>query len=68
IHQVNPTEYLLEDIQKNKALVKKLKDTPYFKITVRTEKIGIRETFDDIRKINLGHFENIKNTLLEYFK
>ena len=32
------------------------------------EKVGIREAFDDIQKIHLGHFENIKNTLLEYFK
>ena len=68
IHQVNPNESLLEDIQQNKALVKKLKGTPYFKITERIEKVGIRETFDDIRKVNLGHFENIKNTLVEYFK
>jgi hypothetical protein len=68
IHQVNPNEYLLEDIQKNKALVKKLKGTPYFKITERIEKVGIREVFDEIQKVHLGHFETIKNTLIEYFK
>jgi len=68
ISQVNPNEYLLESIQKNKALFKKLKNTPYFKITERIEKVGIREVFDEIQKVHLGHFENIKNTLLEYFK
>ena len=68
IHQVNPNEYLLEDIQQNKALIKKLKGTPYFKITERIEKVGIREVFDEIQKVPLGHFENIKNTLLEYFQ
>ncbi|MHA1987579.1 MAG: hypothetical protein ACW98D_13150 [Promethearchaeota archaeon] len=68
IHQVNPNEYLLEDILQNKALVKKLKGSPYFKITERIEKVGIREVFDEIQKINLGHFEAIKNTLLTYFK
>jgi tetratricopeptide (TPR) repeat protein len=68
IHQVNPNEYLVEDIKKNQALVKKLKGTPYFKITDRIEKVGIREVFDDIQKVNLGHFETIKNTLLTYFK
>jgi len=68
IHQVTPNEYLLEDIQQNKALVKKLKGTPYFKITERVEKVGIREAFDEIEKIHLGHFENIKNTLIEYFQ
>jgi len=68
IYQVNPNEYLLEDIQQNKALVKKLKGTPYFKITERIEKVGIREVFDEIQKAHLGHFEAIKNTLIEYFK
>ena len=68
IHQVNPNEYLLEDIQQNKVFVKKLKGTPYFKITQRIEKVGIREAFDEIEKIHLGHFENIKNTLIEYFQ
>jgi hypothetical protein len=67
-HQVNPNNYLLEDIQQNKTLVKKLKDSPYFKITERLEKVGIREVFDKIQKLHLGHFENIKNTLLTYFK
>lgn len=68
IHQVNPNESLLEDIQQNKVLVKKLKGSPYFKITQRIEKVGIREAFDEIEKIHLGHFENIKNTLLTHFK
>jgi len=68
VQQANPNEYLLEDIRQNKALVKKLKGTPYFKITERIEKVGIREVFDEIQKVHLGHFENIKNTLIEYFK
>ncbi|MHA2283558.1 MAG: hypothetical protein ACXAC5_22170 [Promethearchaeota archaeon] len=68
IHQDNPNEYLLEDLQQNKALVKRLKGTPYYKITERIEKVGIREAFDEIQKIHLGHFENIKNTLITYFK
>ncbi len=68
IQQVNPNEYLLEDIQQNKGLLKKLKGTPYFKITERIEKVGIREALDEIQKIHLGHFEDIKNTLIEYFK
>jgi hypothetical protein len=65
---VNPNEYLLEDIQQNKSLIKKLKSSPYFKITARIEKVGIREVFDEIQKVHLGHFENIKNSLLTYFK
>jgi len=68
INQVNPNEYLLKDIRQNKELIKKLKGSPYFKITERVKKVGIREVFDEIQKIHLGHFENIKNTLIEYFK
>ena len=67
-HQLNSIEYLLKDIEKNKPLVKKLKDSPYYKITTRIEKLGIKETLDDLSKAHLGHFEMIKNTLIDYFK
>jgi tetratricopeptide (TPR) repeat protein len=67
MQKINPTDYLLEDIEKNKILVKALKGSPYFKIAVRIEKVGIREVFDDLLKLHLGHFENIKNTLIKYF-
>jgi len=68
IHHLNPNEYLLEDIDKNKQLVKELKNSPYYKITERIEKLGIREALDDLSKVHLGHFETIKNTLIEYFR
>ena len=48
-------------------LVKKLKETPYYKITERIEKIGLRESLIDLSKVHLGHFEEIKNTLVTYF-
>ncbi len=67
-HHLNPNEYLLEGIEKNKQLVKELKNSPYYKITERIEKLGIREAFEKLLKVNLGHFEMIKNTLIEYFK
>ena len=67
-YQVIPTEFLLENIEENKKLAKELKNSPYFKITKRIEKVGIIEVFDDLLKLNLGHFENIKNTLITYFK
>lgn len=67
-YQLNPTEFLLENIEENKKLAKELKNSPYFKITKRIEKVGIIEVFDDLLKLNLGHFENIKNTLITYFK
>ncbi len=67
IHQLNPIQFLLEDLEKNKALVKELRGSPYFKITERIEKLGIRETFDALSKMHLGHFELIKNTLISFF-
>ncbi|MEE9377772.1 MAG: hypothetical protein V3V33_07015 [Candidatus Lokiarchaeia archaeon] len=67
-HHLNPNEYLLEDLEKNKKLVKELKNSPYYKITERMEKLGIRETFDLLLKTHLGHFETIKNTLIEFFR
>jgi len=68
VHKLNPIDYLLEDIEKNKALLKKLKESPYYKIAERIEKLGIRESFDDLSKTHLGHFEMIKNTLISYFQ
>ena len=62
------TDYLTNDLEENKKLVKELKNSPYFKITKRVEKVGIREVFDDLLKLNLGHFEVIKNTLIQYFQ
>ncbi|MFW9818849.1 MAG: hypothetical protein ACFFE5_04505 [Candidatus Thorarchaeota archaeon] len=66
--EFNPIEFLLDKVEKNKALVKKLKESPYFKITERIEKLGIKDALEDLAKIHLGHFEMIKNTLISYFE
>ena len=65
--QINCIEYLLDNIEENKALIKKLQKTPYFKITKKIEKVGITETLNDLLNVYLGHFEKIKNTLISYF-
>lgn len=67
VEEINPIELLLEGSEKHKLLVKNLKETPYFKITERIEKIGLRESLIDLSKVHLGHFEEIKNTLVTYF-
>ncbi|MFX1419259.1 MAG: hypothetical protein ACFE9N_10100 [Promethearchaeota archaeon] len=67
-HQINPIDFLLDNIKSNDLLVKKLKESPYFKITERIEKVGVIESLDDLSKIHLGHFEMIKNTLISYFQ
>jgi len=68
VHQLNPTKFLLKDIGKNKKLVIEIKNSPYYKISERIEKVGIRNVLDDLLKIHLGHFELIKNTLINYYK
>ncbi len=62
------TEYLLKNIEDNNALIKELKKSPYFKIVRKIEKAGLAETLNDIKKVNLGHFEKIKNTLVSHFQ
>lgn len=66
INQLDPIDFLLENIEDNKPLVKKLKASPYFRIAERIKKLGIKEIFDDLSKTHLGHFEMIKNTLISF--
>ncbi len=68
VEEINCTEYLLKNIEENKALIKELKKSPYFKIVRKIEKAGLTETLNDIQKVNLGHFEKIKNTLVSHFR
>jgi len=68
IQSLTSSDYLINDIGENKKLLKQLKNSPYFKIAKRVEKVGIREVFDDLLKLNLGHFEVIRNTLIQYFQ
>ena len=60
-------QYLLKEIEDNKALIKALKNSPYYKITKKIEKAGLTESLNDLLKVNLGHFEKIKNTLVSHF-
>ncbi len=66
--ETNCAEYLLKNIEDNKALTKELKKSPYFKIVSKIEKGGLAETLNEIQKVNLGHFEKIKNTLVSHFQ
>ena len=68
VEDLNCTEYLLKNIEENNVLIKQLKKSPYFKIVRKIEKAGLTETLDNIKKVNLGHFETIKNTLVSHFQ
>jgi len=67
VQKVDSIKFLLDNIEDNKVLVKKLKNSPYFKITERIKKVGILESLEALQKVNLGHFEKIKNQLISYF-
>jgi len=67
VELIRCTEYLLKNIEDNKPLSKQIKDSPYFKITKKIEKVGLTESLNDLLKVNLGHFEKIKNTLISHF-
>ena len=66
ISQIAPMEYLLEGTEEKKALIEKLKKTPYFEICERIKKVGVIDSLDKLAKVNLGHFEKIKNSLISY--
>jgi len=68
VEEISCTEYLLKNLEENSALIKTLKKSSYFKIVRKIEKAGLAETLVDIQKVNLGHFEKIKNTLVSHFQ
>ncbi len=68
VEEINCTEYLLKNLEENNALIKALKKSSYFKIVRKIEKASLAETLVDIQKVNLGHFEKIKNTLVSHFQ
>jgi len=67
IEEIKCTENLLSGIESNKALIKTIKKSPYFQLTKEIEEVGLTDTLENIRKVNLGHFESIKNTLVSHF-
>ena len=67
VEHIKCREYLLSDIEDNAPLIKEMKKSPYFKITKKIENVSLTETLNDLLKVNLGHFEKIKNTLISHF-
>jgi len=63
----DPLGILLENLEENSALVKNLKETPYFAITDSIKKVGMIESLNKLLNVHLGHFEKIKNTLISFF-
>ena len=66
--EIKCRDYLLDGIEENKALIKNLKKSPYYKIVEKIEIAGLTETLNDLLLVNLGHFENIKNVLISSFQ
>jgi len=66
--EIKCREYLFNGIEENKALTKRLKKSPYYKIVEKIEIAGLTDALDDLLAINLGHFEKIKNVLISNFQ
>ncbi|MHA1473233.1 MAG: hypothetical protein ACTSQW_09070 [Promethearchaeota archaeon] len=66
--EIKCRDYLLDGIEENKALIKNLKKSPYYKIVEKIEIAGLTDTLNDLLSINLGHFEKIKNILISNFQ
>ncbi|MBD3196163.1 MAG: hypothetical protein GF317_13985 [Candidatus Lokiarchaeota archaeon] len=61
-----PKTYLKDGVS-NKKLIKKMKDSPFYKLAERIDKIGIRETLDKLQEAHLGHLNKVKEMLIPYF-
>jgi len=68
VEEMKCSDYLLSELEENKALVKTLKKSPYYKIIEKIEKAGLDDALEDLLLINLGHFEKIKNVLISNFR
>jgi len=66
--EIKCRDYLLDGIEENKALIKRLKKSPYYKIVEKIEIAGLTDALNDLLLINLGHFETIKNVLISSFQ
>ena len=66
--EIKCRDYLLHGIEENKALIKRLKKSPYYKIVQKIEIAGLTDALNDLLVINLGHFEKIKNVLISSFQ
>jgi len=66
--EIQPIEFLLKKFDKTDSnLIKRLKQTPFFKLTERIEKLGIEESLDKIKETNLGHLNKVKEALISSF-
>ncbi|MFX1447141.1 MAG: hypothetical protein ACFFCG_03305 [Promethearchaeota archaeon] len=68
IEEIRCSDYLLNELEENKLLVKTLKKSPYYKIIEKIEKVGLNDALNDLLSVNLGHFEKIKNVLISNFQ
>ncbi|TXT54433.1 MAG: Tetratricopeptide domain protein [Promethearchaeota archaeon] len=64
---IDPLDYLSLNIR-NKKLLKKLTNSPYYKLADRIDRIGIKESLDKLAKTQLGKIDKIKEILIPIFK
>lgn len=64
---IDPLDYLSLNI-KDKKLLKRLANSPYYKLADRIDRIGIRESLDKLQDTQLGHIDQVKEILIPIFK
>ncbi|MFW5895465.1 MAG: hypothetical protein ACOCT9_01845, partial [archaeon] len=65
--ELDPISLLLEDLN-DESLKDQLKESPYFEVSERIEKVGLLNALDKVDRVQMGHFEKVKEILLPYFK
>ncbi|MEJ2248221.1 MAG: hypothetical protein P8Y70_10010 [Candidatus Lokiarchaeota archaeon] len=63
--EIDPVDYLLKDI-KDKKLLKRIKESPYFNLSKRIEKVGLKDSLDKLNDAHLGHLDRVKEILIPY--
>ncbi len=64
--EIDPIEFLIRGLE-HKGTINKIKNSPFYKLTERVEKVGVLESLEQIKKIHLGHIEKVKQILIPFF-
>jgi len=61
--EIRPIEYLLQDLEKS-SNIKKIKNTVFYSLIERIDKVGFKESLKTIEETNLGRIDKIKKILI----
>ncbi|MBN1216228.1 MAG: hypothetical protein JXA99_12410 [Candidatus Lokiarchaeota archaeon] len=61
--EIRPIDYLLQDLEKS-SNIKKIKNTAFYSLIERIDKVGFKESLKTIEETNLGRIDKIKKILI----